>query len=63
MEVADRDRGEQAELAVKVFALSQSLTEKWLNADIAEKAEAARNGLFELHTRRRKSLLRNEKAL
>jgi len=32
-EAADRDRGEQAELALKVFELSQALVEKWLAAD------------------------------
>lgn len=33
----DRNREEQADLALKTFELSQSLTEKWLTADFAEK--------------------------
>jgi site-specific DNA recombinase len=37
MEVVDRDRGEQAELATRVFELSQALEKKWLTADFAEK--------------------------
>ena len=37
IEVVDRDRGEQAELAIKVFELSQALVNKWLKADFAEK--------------------------
>lgn len=37
MEVVDRDRGEQADLAIKVFELSQALESKWLKADFAEK--------------------------
>lgn len=37
LEAADRDRGEQAELAVKVFELSQALEGKWLVADYGEK--------------------------
>lgn len=32
-----RQQSERADLAVKVFELSQSLTSKWLAADIAEK--------------------------
>lgn len=39
METADRDSGEQAELAIKVFELSQALTEKWLAADFAAKRQ------------------------
>jgi len=37
MEVVDRDRGEQGELAVKTFELSQALESKWLSAGFAEK--------------------------
>ena len=37
IEVVERDRGEQAELAIKVFELSQALVDKWLTADFAEK--------------------------
>ena len=37
VEAANRDRGEQAELAVRVFELSQALTDKWLTADYAAK--------------------------
>ncbi len=37
LEAADRGREEQADLAIKVFELSQSLTEKWIGSDYAEK--------------------------
>ena len=37
MEALDRSHHEQADLAVKVFELSQTLTEKWLTADYTEK--------------------------
>ena len=37
MEIADRSHHETADLAAKVFELSQSLTEKWLTADYCEK--------------------------
>ena len=36
-EAADRGREEQADLAIKVFELSQSLAEKWLGSDYAAK--------------------------
>ncbi|MGA2230855.1 MAG: recombinase family protein [Tepidisphaeraceae bacterium] len=39
LEAADRDRGEQAEIAIKSFELSQSLVEKWLVADYAAKRQ------------------------
>ena len=39
VEAANRDRGEQAELAVRVFELSQALVEKWLSADYAAKRQ------------------------
>jgi len=39
MEAADRGREEQAELAMKVFELSQSLTERWLAADYHAKRQ------------------------
>lgn len=37
MEAADRDRGEQADLAMKVFELSQALVDRWLAADYGAK--------------------------
>ena len=37
LEGCGRQQSERADLAVKVFELSQSLTSKWLAADIAEK--------------------------
>ena len=37
IEAADRSHHETADLAMKAFELSQSLTEKWLTADYAEK--------------------------
>ncbi len=39
IEAADRGRGEQAGLALKVFELSQALEEKWLTADFAAKRQ------------------------
>lgn len=39
LEAADRGRDEQADLATKVFELSQSLQEKWLTADCQEKRQ------------------------
>ncbi len=36
-DVVDRTRDENAELASKVFELSQTLRQKWLTADYAEK--------------------------
>ncbi|MBC7784073.1 MAG: hypothetical protein H7144_09550 [Burkholderiales bacterium] len=33
LEITDRDNDQVADLAIKAFELSQSLTEKWLNAD------------------------------
>ncbi len=39
LESADRSRDEQADLAMKVFELSQALTERWLAADYAEKRQ------------------------
>jgi len=38
-EAADRGRDEQADLALKVFELSQSLSERWLTADYAAKRQ------------------------
>jgi len=37
LEVLDRSREEMSDLAVKVFELSQTLTDKWLTADYATK--------------------------
>ncbi|MCP4191768.1 MAG: recombinase family protein [Planctomycetaceae bacterium] len=37
LDVTDRSQHEMADLACKVFELSQSLTEKWLTAEYAEK--------------------------
>lgn len=39
IEAADRNRGEQAELAIKVFELSQALEAKWVTADYAAKRQ------------------------
>ncbi len=39
VEAADRDRGEQADLASRVFELSQALEQKWLTADFSEKRQ------------------------
>ena len=39
LEAADRDRGEQADLALKVFELSQALVEKWLAGDYSAKRQ------------------------
>lgn len=39
VEAANRDRGEQADLAVRVFELSQALVDKWLSADYAAKRQ------------------------
>ena len=37
LEATDRNREEQADLALATFELSQALAEKWLTADLAEK--------------------------
>lgn len=39
IEGCDRNRADQAELATKVFELSQTLTEKWLTADVWAKRQ------------------------
>lgn len=39
LESADRGREEQADLAIRVFELSQALAEKWLAADYEEKRQ------------------------
>jgi hypothetical protein len=39
VDAADRGQDEQAELALKVFGLSQSLTDKWLTADCGVKRQ------------------------
>ena len=39
VEASDRGRGEQADLAIKCFELSQTLTEKWLTADFSTKRQ------------------------
>ena len=39
VEAANRDRGEQAELAIRVFELSQALVQKWVSADYAAKRQ------------------------
>jgi hypothetical protein len=39
LEATDRSRDERAEVAVKVFELSQDLASKRLTADVAEKRE------------------------
>jgi len=52
-----------AELAEKVFELSQSLEEKWGCVKYRWKAPTASNRSFELYARRRKACPHNEKAL
>jgi hypothetical protein len=39
LDAADRNREEQADLALRTFELSQSLSEKWLTANFAEKRQ------------------------
>jgi hypothetical protein len=39
LQAFDRNRGEQAELAIKTFELSQSLMAKWIAADYAAKRQ------------------------
>ena len=39
LDVLDRSHDEYADLASKVFELSQSLTDKWLTADVLEKRQ------------------------
>ena len=39
IEAENRGRSEQAELAIKVFELSQALEDKWLTADFAAKRQ------------------------
>jgi hypothetical protein len=39
MEAADRGSSEQADLAIKVFELSQTLVQKWLTADFSAKRQ------------------------
>jgi site-specific DNA recombinase len=39
VETCDRSRSEKAAIAEKVFELSQTLTDKWLNADVAAKRQ------------------------
>ena len=39
VEAADRSRAEQADLTLKVFELSQSLTTRWLAAEVPEKRQ------------------------
>lgn len=62
LDVLDRSHDETAELASRVFELSQTLREQWVTADYATKRHP-RNHLFELPPRWRKSLSHNEKAL
>ena len=39
VKATDRSRAEQADLTLKVFELSQSLTTRWLAAEVAEKRQ------------------------
>ena len=39
LEILNRSRDENAELATRVFELSQTLRQKWLTADYAEKRQ------------------------
>ena len=39
LEAADRQRDEEADLAAKVFELSQGLTERWVSAEYAAKRQ------------------------
>jgi site-specific DNA recombinase len=39
LEAHDRQRQENADLAIRAFELSQSISEKWVTADIAEKRQ------------------------
>ena len=39
MEATDRGSSEQADLAIKVFELSQTLVQKWLTADFSAKRQ------------------------
>lgn len=39
VEATNRDRGEQAELAIRIFELSQALVDKWVSADYAAKRQ------------------------
>jgi len=39
LEATDRSRDERAELALRVFELSQHLADKWLTSDYAEKRQ------------------------
>ena len=73
IEVANGSRGplarssfqqpEIADLAVRVFELSQTLKEKWLAADCTAKRQNPRNRLLELPARWHNSRLPNEEAL
>jgi hypothetical protein len=63
IESCDRGRAEKAEIAVKAFELSQTLTEKWLAADSRAKHQNLGNHLFELFSGRRNSRSSNENTL
>ncbi len=45
LEVLDRSHDEYAELASKVFELSQSLTEKWLTADVSKNVRYSKSSV------------------
>ena len=59
----DRGHDENADIAIKAFELSQSLTEQMAYGGLCRQAANSRNRLFELATRRRNSNPHNEKAL
>ena len=51
LEVLDRSHDETADLAVKVFELSQTLRQQWLIVGLRGEAANSRNCLFELPSR------------
>lgn len=63
LDALDRSHDEMAELASKVFELSQAIEDKWLTADYATKRRILEIVFLELPTRRRNSRPSNKKAL
>jgi hypothetical protein len=63
LESTDRQQDERADLALRVFELSQDRRRKWVNADDPEKAADSESGVFELGAERRNARHFNEKAL
>jgi hypothetical protein len=62
IEACDRRRSEKGAAEEKAFELSQTLTEKWVSADVAAKRQLLEI-VFELFVRRRNSNRPNEKAV